>query len=128
MQINLLSNDLDKFNYVFIMLPFLWIGPIQTIVSLYLLWPILGPACFGTLLVLSILTPIQFYLSRKFASFRRRIAAYTDERVRLLNETITALKLIKLYGWEYSFRAAMLEARRKETDLINRYVYLSVTT
>lgn len=127
MQINLLSNDLDKFNYVFIMLPFLWIGPIQTIVSLYLLWPILGPACFGALLVLSILTPIQFYLSRKFASFRRHIAAYTDERVRLLNETITALKLIKLYGWEYSFRAAMLEARRKETDLINRYVYLLVT-
>lgn len=104
------------------MVPFLWIGPIQTVVSLYLLWPLLGPACLGSVLILSILTPIQFYLSKKFASFRRRIASYTDQRVRLLNETITSLRLIKLYGWEYPFRTAMAEARRKETDLINRYV------
>ena len=104
------------------MVPFLWVGPIQTIVSLYLLWPILGFATLGSLLVLAILTPIQFYLSRKFASFRRRVAASTDERVRLLNETIAALQLIKLYAWEYPFQAAMAEARRKETDLINRCV------
>lgn len=103
------------------MLPFLWIGPIQTLLSIYLLWPILGPSCLGALLLLALLTPIQFYLSSRFAHFRRRIAAFTDERVRLLNETITSLKLIKLYAWEYHFQAAMHESRQKETDLINRY-------
>lgn len=104
------------------MLPFLWIGPIQTLVSIYLLWPTLGPSCLGALLILSLLTPIQVYLSKRFAYFRRRIASFTDERVRLLNETIASIRLIKLYGWEYYFQAAMHESRRKETDLINRYV------
>lgn len=120
LQVNLVSNDLDKFNHVFIMLPFLWIGPIQTLVSVWLLWPILGPACFGSLLLLALLIPIQLYLSRKFASFRRRIANFTDKRIQLLNETISALKLIKLYGWELSFQEALRQVRQNETDLINR--------
>lgn len=121
-QINLLSNDLDKFNFVCMMIPFLWIGPMQTLVSIWLLWPLLGPSCLGALLILSILTPMQLYLSRKFASYRHRIASCTDERVRLLNETISSLKLIKFYAWEMPFRARLFESRRKETNLINRWV------
>lgn len=102
------------------MIPFLWVGPIQTMVSIALLWPMLGPSCFGSLLILLLLTPIQFYLSAKFAAYRRNIAACTDERVRGLNETMASLKLIKLYGWEAAFRERLLDSRRRETDLVGR--------
>lgn len=69
---------------------------------------------------MAILIPIQLYLGKKSASYRRRIAAYTDERVRLLNETMANLRLIKLYGWEQPFRETLNESRRLETNLIKR--------
>lgn len=115
---------MDKFNHVFIMLPFAWLGPMQTLVALWLLWPILGASSLASLALLGLLVPLQFYLSRKFASLRLRIASYTDERVRLVAETIGSLRTIKLYAWERYFEAALRRVRKQETDLINRYVPL----
>lgn len=111
---------MDKFNFVCIMVPFLWVGPIQTIVSLYLLWPILGPACLGSIALLVVYIPIQSWLCRRFGSYRGKIAQLTDKRVRIVGEIIQSLRLIKAYAWEYACRDKMDKARKEETDLIYR--------
>lgn len=115
-----MSNDTDRFTYVIMMVPFFWLGPVQTILSVYLMWPMLGPACLGSISLLIVLIPIQLWMCRKFGSYRGQIAEATDERVCVVNEIIQTLRLIKAYAWEYACRDSMNKARKKETDLIFR--------
>eukprot|EP00795_Rhopilema_esculentum_P002810 gene2810-1037_t len=51
-------------------------------------------------------------------SFRRKIMKYTDERVKIMNEVISGMKVIKLYTWEDSFAELIGNLRRKEIKAI----------
>lgn len=62
--VNLLSNDVSKFDQGFILCHFAWVGPIQTAVGIYLLYRIIGvSALFGMAFLLSFI-PLQskFYI------------------------------------------------------------------
>ncbi|ODM94173.1 hypothetical protein Ocin01_12506 [Orchesella cincta] len=45
--INLLSNDVNRFDYNVLFLPYLFIGPLQTIIFSYFLWEELGISCLA---------------------------------------------------------------------------------
>jgi len=52
--INLMSNDVNRFDVSVIYLPFLWLGPLETFVSIFFLWQEVGVSSVigvGTLLV-----------------------------------------------------------------------------
>lgn len=46
---------------------------------------------------------VQVLLSKVIFNFRRRAIPVTDERVKLMSEIVTAIKLVKMYAWEKSF-------------------------
>ena len=46
-------------------------------------------------------------LGKFFANFRRKCIKVTDTRVRMMNEILTCVKLIKMYAWELSFAKAI---------------------
>jgi ATP-binding cassette subfamily C (CFTR/MRP) protein 4 len=52
------------------------------------------------------------YLGKRTAFYRRRTAVKTDQRVRLMNEIITGIQVIKMYTWEKPF-AKLVELARK---------------
>ena len=37
-------------------------------------------------------------------SLRFKSARYTDKRVKLMNQVISGIRVIKMYGWEYAFK------------------------
>jgi hypothetical protein len=53
-------------------------------------------------------TPIQFYIAYFLTKKREAIALITDKRVRVMNEVLSAMKLVKLYAWEPSFAEKVL--------------------
>lgn len=58
--VNLLSNDIARFDYAFMFLHNLWVIPIQTAVVLYFLWEVAGYAPFvGLFSVVLLILPIQ---------------------------------------------------------------------
>lgn len=55
------------------------------------------------LLALLTIVPLQFGLGEKISSLRQQTIKITDSRVRLMNEILNAIKVVKLYCWEESF-------------------------
>ncbi|XP_036687849.1 multidrug resistance-associated protein 4 isoform X2 [Balaenoptera musculus] len=122
--VNLLSNDVNRFDQVTIFLHFLWAGPLQAIIVTILLWMEVGISCLAGMAVLIILLPLQSCIGKLFSSLRSKTAAFTDTRIRTMNEVITGIRIIKMYGWEKSFADLITSLRRKEISKILRSSYL----
>uniref|UniRef100_A0A8C7Y8B6 Multidrug resistance-associated protein 4 n=1 Tax=Oryzias sinensis TaxID=183150 RepID=A0A8C7Y8B6_9TELE len=122
--VNLLSNDVAKFDEVTLYLHFLWLGPLQGIIVTVLLLYAIGPSCLAGMAVLLILMPIQTTFGRLFSSLRAKTAVLTDERIRTMNEVVSGIRVIKMYGWEKPFGVMVDEVRRMEISKIMQSSYL----
>ncbi|XP_076159035.1 ATP-binding cassette sub-family C member 4 [Alosa pseudoharengus] len=122
--VNLLSNDVNKFDEVTIFLHFLWVGPLQAAAVIGLLWQEIGPSCLAGMAVLVFLMPLQTVFGRLFSSFRSKTAVHTDTRIRIMNEVVSGIRIIKMYAWEKPFSALVTDVRRKEISKIMSSSYL----
>ncbi|CAK9828719.1 Probable multidrug resistance-associated protein lethal(2)03659 [Anthophora retusa] len=116
--VNLLSNDVNRFDVAIIHLHYLWIGPLETLIITYFMYnEVQISALFGVAILLMFI-PLQGYLGKKSSIFRLKTAIRTDERVRLTNEIITGIQAIKMYCWEKPFSNLVERARRREVNVI----------
>ncbi|XP_014275641.1 probable multidrug resistance-associated protein lethal(2)03659 [Halyomorpha halys] len=122
--VNLLSNDVNRFDIAFIFLHILWIGPLQTCIVTYLMWTKMELAALLGLISLLLFIPFQGWLGKRASSLRLKTAARTDERVRLMNEIISGIQVIKMYTWEKPFAHLVEIARRKEIKEITKSSYI----
>ena len=51
---------------------------------------------------------------------RHKSALVTDKRIQIMNEIITGIKVIKMYAWEYAFKAVVSKLRRSGCGLLVR--------
>uniref|UniRef100_A0A665WHL2 Multidrug resistance-associated protein 4 n=1 Tax=Echeneis naucrates TaxID=173247 RepID=A0A665WHL2_ECHNA len=122
--VNLLSNDVNRFDDVTIFLHFLWVGPLQAATVVGLLWLEIGPSCLAGMVVLMFLMPVQTMFGRLFSKFRSKMAVLTDSRIRTMNEVVSGIRIIKMYAWEKPFAALVSDVRRKEISKIMKSSYL----
>ncbi|XP_055086827.1 ATP-binding cassette sub-family C member 4-like isoform X3 [Periophthalmus magnuspinnatus] len=122
--VNLLSNDVNKFDEVTLYLHFLWIGPLQALAVIVLLLYAIGPSCLSGMAIFLILMPVQTMFGRLFSRFRAETAILTDDRIRTMNEVISGIRVIKMYGWEKPFADLVDEVRRMEISRIMKSSYL----
>uniref|UniRef100_A0A8B9JLK5 Cystic fibrosis transmembrane conductance regulator n=1 Tax=Astyanax mexicanus TaxID=7994 RepID=A0A8B9JLK5_ASTMX len=122
--VNLLSNDVNRFDEVTIFLHFLWVGPLQAAAVIGLLWQEIGASCLAGMAVLVILMPLQTVFGRLFSKFRSKTAALTDSRIRTMNEVVSGIRIIKMYAWEKPFAALVNDVRKKEISKIMSSSYL----
>lgn len=57
--VNLISNDVSRFDYCFIFFHMLWIGPLQTFIVTYLMWDLMGLSSLVGLSTLFLFIPFQ---------------------------------------------------------------------
>ncbi|XP_031714239.1 multidrug resistance-associated protein 4-like [Anarrhichthys ocellatus] len=122
--VNLLSNDVNKFDEVTLYLHFLWIGPIQVVAVILLLMYAIGPSCLAGMAVFFILMPVQTMFGHLFSHLRAETAVLTDDRICTMNEVISGIRVIKMYGWEKPFAALVDDVRRMEISKIMKSSYL----
>ncbi|XP_074025677.1 probable multidrug resistance-associated protein lethal(2)03659 isoform X3 [Leptinotarsa decemlineata] len=116
--VNLLSNDVNRFDVSVLFSHQLWVGPIETIICTYFMYLQVGFAATIGVLVLIMFIPLQIYLGKRISKLRMRTAMRTDERVRLMNEIISGIQVIKMYAWEKPFNHLVYLSRRNEIKSI----------
>ncbi|XP_017866361.1 PREDICTED: probable multidrug resistance-associated protein lethal(2)03659 [Drosophila arizonae] len=122
--INILSNDLGRFDVALCFLHDTWKGPMESLLIGYLMYREIGiSAVIGVSFMLSFI-PLQAWAAKKAASFRQMTAERTDLRVRLMNEIIQGIQVIKMYAWEKSFARVIAEVRLKEVNAIRGTAYI----
>ena len=51
-------------------------------------------------------------MGRLFSKLRNATALRTDERMRIMNEIVNAITVIKIYAWEIFFSHVVSDARK----------------
>ncbi|CAK9794749.1 ATP-binding cassette sub-family C member 4 [Anthophora plagiata] len=123
--INLLSNDVSRFEQLFITLHYIWILPIQGALIAFMIWKSVGIASLAGVFLITIQTvPLQGYMGKWISKLRLKIAIRTDERVRLMSEIIGGIQVIKMYTWEKPFEKLVSLVRSNEIRVLTIASYL----
>ncbi|XP_006630977.3 ATP-binding cassette sub-family C member 2 [Lepisosteus oculatus] len=127
--VNLMSADAQRFNDVTNFIHLLWSCPLQIILAIVFLWLELGYAVLAGLGVMVLMVPINGLLATKSKGFQMKNMQYKDKRMKIMNEILNGIKILKLYAWEPSFEAQVQEIRDKELKVMRNFAYLaSVST
>ena len=52
------------------------------------------------------------FMGNLFSKLRSETALKTDRRLRIINEIVNAIRVIKMYAWEIPFTNMTVEARK----------------
>uniref|UniRef100_A0A182K842 Uncharacterized protein n=1 Tax=Anopheles christyi TaxID=43041 RepID=A0A182K842_9DIPT len=122
--VNLLSNDVNRFDIVSVFLHSMWSAPLLAIIIGVLLYIEIGVAGLIGMIVIFIVTPIQSYTGKLTSRFRLQTALRTDERIRLMDEIISGIQVIKMYAWERPFAKLIRHARQMELKIVRKSAYV----
>ncbi|XP_032511553.2 probable multidrug resistance-associated protein lethal(2)03659 [Danaus plexippus] len=122
--VNLLANDVNRFDSGPLFIHYLWIGPMETFLITFYLYREMGvSAVYGALMVVAVV-PFQIFLGTRTSYYRRKTALKSDERVRLMEEIVMGVEVIKMYTWEKPFRKIIDTVRRQEVYFIKMTSYI----
>ncbi|XP_054604932.2 ATP-binding cassette sub-family C member 3 isoform X2 [Nothobranchius furzeri] len=122
--VNLMSVDAQRFMDLTTFLNMLWSAPLQIMLALYFLWQNLGPSVLAGVAVMVMLIPLNAFIAMKTRAYQVEQMQYKDERIKLMNEILNGIKVLKLYAWENSFKDRVLAIRQKELNVLRKTAYL----
>uniref|UniRef100_A0A8B9QLM8 Canalicular multispecific organic anion transporter 1 n=1 Tax=Apteryx owenii TaxID=8824 RepID=A0A8B9QLM8_APTOW len=118
--VNLMSADAQRFMDMANFIHQLWSCPLQIVLSIVFLWMELGPSVLAGIGVMVLLIPINGFLVTKAKGIQVRNMKNKDERMKIMNEILNGIKILKLFAWEPSFEKRIKEIRARELrDLLN---------
>ena len=119
--INIVTNDVAKFEVFFKHVAYLCEGPLKAGIIFTILCWLIGPwaTLFGYSLFV-LLIPLQIILGRQFHEYRQSIVTYTDQRIHAFAELINGCQVIKLFNWEKYMKKRVSRIRQLELDGIRR--------
>nr|XP_012135493.1 PREDICTED: probable multidrug resistance-associated protein lethal(2)03659 isoform X1 [Megachile rotundata] len=123
--VNLLTNDVSRFDELFYFLNFLWITPLQVIIVAVIIWQQIGILTLAAIAALTIISlPIHSITLSFSGKLRRIIAKKTDKRIQLMNELIAGIQVVKMYAWEEPFAKIVAAIRATEIKKIKFASYI----
>lgn len=119
--VNLAASDMNVFDRGLNFIVSIILAPIVLALSILVLWSLFGASCLVGLGFLFLGIPIQDLLTRLSVKARKEKNHVTDERVKLTNELIDGIRLLKMYAWDMKFVDMVEEKRAVEVKLL-RYI------
>ncbi len=113
---NLISVDAAIFVELMMYVNNLWSAPIQILICVFLLWRYLGIASLAGLLVMVLSIPLNALINEKSRRLDIKKLKYQDMRIKMINELLNGIKVIKFFGLELSFQRIIRNIRKNELE------------
>lgn len=121
--INLMSVDSSNINNATAYIWIIWSAPLQICIALYFLYETLGSAIFTGIAIFFLMIPINGLVTKKLANYQKQQMTIKDERIKLTNEILNGIKVLKLYAWEPSFQEKINNIRKTELRTLQKAAY-----
>jgi ATP-binding cassette subfamily C (CFTR/MRP) protein 10 len=122
--INFMSTDVDRIVNFFNSFHALWSLIFKLTVALYLLYREVGLAFLSGFAAAILMVPLNLYITFKIGSMSGKMMAFKDQRMRLITETMRAIRTVKMSNWERFFENRIEHIRSKELKYLSRRKYL----
>ncbi|KAG0025921.1 hypothetical protein BGZ81_006735 [Podila clonocystis] len=116
---NLMSTDAVRIEQSLEGVVFIVVIPLGTLITVAMLWYLIGPSSLLGAIVLMVSNPAQAWAMTKLHPIRERASKLTDSRIFVMTEILQAMKVIKFYAWEKSFLAKLSEIRLAEIKCLS---------
>ncbi|GMR45589.1 hypothetical protein PMAYCL1PPCAC_15784, partial [Pristionchus mayeri] len=118
--INLMAIDVEVLQMVTPQIQQFWSCPYQIIFALTYLIFTLGYSASPGVLIMIIFVPINIFSSVFIKRWQMNAMKMKDQRVKMVNEVLNGIKVIKLYAWEEPMEAHIDEIRQRELALYRK--------
>ncbi|XP_016521501.1 multidrug resistance-associated protein 1 [Poecilia formosa] len=122
--VNLMSVDAQRFMDLVTYINMVWSAPLQVVLALYFLWQNLGPSVLAGVAVMVLMVPINAVIAMKTKTYQVAQMKSKDSRIKLMNEMLNGIKVLKLYAWELAFKEKVSEIRESELRVLKKTAYL----
>ncbi|XP_063652839.1 multidrug resistance-associated protein 1 isoform X18 [Pan troglodytes] len=85
----------------------------------------LGPSVLAGVAVMVLMVPINAVMAMKTKTYQVAHMKSKDNRIKLMNEILSGIKVLKLYAWELAFKDKVLAIRQEELKVLKKSAYLS---
>ncbi|XP_051242789.1 multidrug resistance-associated protein 1 isoform X4 [Dicentrarchus labrax] len=122
--VNLMSVDAQRFMDLITYINMIWSAPLQVVLALYFLWQNLGPSVLAGVAVMVLMVPVNAVIAMKTKTYQVAQMKSKDNRIKLMNEMLNGIKVLKLYAWELAFKDKVSEIRESELRVLKKAAYL----
>ncbi|XP_069851649.1 ATP-binding cassette sub-family C member 2 [Dipodomys merriami] len=112
--VNLMSVDAQKLMDVTNYMHLVWSSALQICLAIFFLWRELGPSVFAGVGVMILLVPVNGILATTNRNIQVKNMKNKDQRLKLMNEMLSGIKILKYFAWEPSFKDQVSNIRKKE--------------
>ena len=109
-------------------LHYMWSGPCIILVTLIILYSILGWYALIGISLLIIFIPIQNKIFSRMSKYRQLATKYSDERIKKMQEAIYGIRVIKFYCWEDSVLENLVAIRHLELSAVTKIIFVKAFT
>uniref|UniRef100_A0A672SKX7 Multidrug resistance-associated protein 1 n=1 Tax=Sinocyclocheilus grahami TaxID=75366 RepID=A0A672SKX7_SINGR len=126
--VNLMSVDAQRFMDLITYINMIWSAPLQVILALYFLWQNLGPSVLAGVAVMVLMVPLNAVIAMKTKTYQVAQMKSKDNRIKLMNEVLNGIKVLKLYAWELAFKDKVSDIRESELRVLKKTAYLGAVS
>ncbi|KAI0444796.1 putative ATP-binding cassette transporter [Xylaria telfairii] len=114
--LTMMIGDLQRITAALRFVQEIWIAPIETAISTWLLWRQVGPASLAALAIVFVCTVASAFIGKRSAVQQRVWLAATERRIQGTKHMLSSLKAIKMTGADKRAAAAVKKLRSLEFE------------
>ncbi|XP_048103810.1 multidrug resistance-associated protein 1 [Alosa alosa] len=118
--VNLVSADTQKLMDFVVYFNAVWLAPIEITLCLFFLWQHLGPSALAGIATVILIFPVNGFIAKHRSKLQEMQMKYMDGRIKLMNEILNGIKILKFYAWEKAFLEQVLGYREKELNALKK--------
>ncbi|KAK3708221.1 hypothetical protein RRG08_023630 [Elysia crispata] len=118
--VNLMSVDCQRLEDVLAVYIFMASSPFQIIIGIALLYNTVGVSVLPAILLLLLLIPLNTWIANYQKELQDKVLRIKDGRIKMVNEILSGMKVLKLYAWEDEFKRKVAAIRQSEVNILYR--------